>query len=405
MNRLNDPELVLRAQDGDTAAFEELVKRHLKGVRIEAAGILGDRFDEEDVAQEAFLRAFQKLSSLGPPFCFGSWIRQIARNIARNTVSRTPRIVPLEQAHIIKCSTVPEENNHTEQASLIVRAISKLSSPLRETTRLAYLSRNSHQQVADKLCIPIGTVKSRLWKSRSMIRKDVIRMNHKGRNPSSAGIIPAITILELPEETMKIRSEGPGLYFGSILREGHTEVCKFFDYPGGVLTQTVHTHVLREIEILGRKCMEVIIEHSDCEPIEPNVLDYFEPLESGYRWIMRTVADGSCPQTRFMNEDDELFPLKYSTGEHDSYVARAVKLSIGDKQYGECLAVFWGWEGGTPAESFFSKNGRQVLHRRYVGPDAPVSSSYEYSNLDGEYCRTFRSIEYHLWYDTVLIEP
>jgi hypothetical protein len=229
-------------------------------------------------------------------------------------------------------------------------------------------------------------------------------MNHKGRNPSSAGIVPAITILELPEETMKIRSEGPGLYFGSILREGHTEVCKFFDYPGGVLTQTVHTHVLREIDILGRKCVEVIIEHSDCEPTEPNVLDYFEPIESGYRWIMRTVADGSCPQTRFMNEDDELFPLKYSTGEHENYTARVVKLSIGDKQYGKCLAVFWAWGDGTPAESFFTKEGRQILHRRYVGPDAPVSSSYKYSNLDGENCRTFRDIEYHIWYDTVLIE-
>lgn len=404
MNRLNDPELVQRAQDGDTAAFEELVKRHLRGVRIEAACILGDRFDEEDVAQEAFLRAFQKLSSLGPPFCFGSWIRQIARNIARNTVSRTPRTVPLEQAHFIKRSTVPDEDNHIEQASQIVRAISRLSSPLRETARLAYLSRNSQQQVASRLSIPMGTVKSRLWKARSMIRKDVSRMSYKGRNPSSAGIIPAITILELPEETMIIRSEGPGLYFGSILKGGHTEVCKFFDYPGGVLTQTVHTHVLREIDILGRKCMEVIIEHSDCEPIEPNVLDYFEPIESGYRWIMRTVADGVCPQTRFMNEDDELFPLEYSNGEHESYTARVVELSIGDKQYGKCLAVFWAWEDGTPAESFFTKAGRQVLHRRYVGPDAPVSSSYEYSNLDGEYSRTFRGIEYHLWYDTVLME-
>ena len=81
-----------------------------------------------------------------------------------------------------------------------------------------------------------------------------------------------------------------------------------------------------------------------------------------------------------------------------------VDLTIGDKRYGHCLAVFWAWQDGTPAESFYSSDGRQVLHRRYVGPEAPESQNYQYAGLKEEERKTFRGKEYRLWYDTVLME-
>jgi hypothetical protein len=119
---------------------------------------------------------------------------------------------------------------------------------------------------------------------------------------------------------------------------------------------------------------------------------------------MRVVADGEFPTTRFIEEGEELFPGSYRSGEHTDYVARAVELSIGSRKYGPCLAVFWGWEQGTPAESFFTMDGRQVLHRRYVGPDAAESRNYRYDNLLQEERRVFRGTDYRLWYDTVLTE-
>ncbi|NOQ23350.1 MAG: hypothetical protein GQ565_11985 [Candidatus Aegiribacteria sp.] len=50
-------------------------------------------------------------------------------------------------------------------------------------------------------------------------------------------------------------------------------------------------------------------------------------------------------------------------------------------EYGRSLAVFWGWENVIPAESFFTSAGRQVLHRRYAGTDAPDSQNYQYASL------------------------
>ena len=70
--------LVLAAKSGELSAFNDLVRRHQKGVKAVAFSFLGRAHDADDVTQEAFLRAFQKLDTLRPPFNFGAWVRQIA---------------------------------------------------------------------------------------------------------------------------------------------------------------------------------------------------------------------------------------------------------------------------------------------------------------------------------------
>ncbi len=408
MEKRSDEELTRAAQAGDISAFNDLVRRCRAGIMSELTGLMGNVHDAEDVAQEAFLRGFLKLSTLRAPYNFGGWVRQIARNIARNRLSRDPRFVVLdEQRAIDEYSESVDLDGYDadSQAELALLALSRLSSKLRETARLTYLSSYSQKQVARRLRIPLGTVKRRLWEGRAKMKKEVLNMSRTGRVAKPVTIVPDIRIEELPKERMEISTTGPGLYFGTVLKEGHQEVCRFFDYPGGVLTQTVQTQVVRKVNILGRKCYEVLIEHSDCEPPIPNILDYFNIAAQGFDWVMRVTADEIYPQTRFMKEGEELFPSSYSCGENEEYSARMVDLTVGDKRYGRCLAVLWGWQNdGTPAESFYISDGRQVLHRRYVGPEAPESQNYQYANLKEEERKTFRGKEYRLWYDTVLME-
>ena len=407
METRSDEELVRAAQAGDISAFNDLVRRCRTGIVTELTGLTGNIHDAEDVAQEAFLRGYLKLSTLRAPYNFGGWARQIARNIARNRLSRNPRFVVLDEQRFIDeySDAVDSGGDDTDsQAELALLALSRLSSKLRETSRLTYLSSYSQKQVARRLRIPLGTVKRRLWESRAKMKKEVLNMSRIGRNAEKVKLVPDIKIEELPDEVMEIVSTGPGLYFGTVLKEGHLEICRFFDYPGGVLTQTVQTQVVRKVNVHGRECYEVLIEHSDCEPPEPNILDYFNVTDQGFDWVMRVTADDTYPLTKFMKEGEELFPLSYSCGENKDYIARVVDLTIGDKLYGHCLAVFWAWQDGTPAESFYSSDGRQVLHRRYVGPEASESHNYRYANLKDEERKTFGGKEYRLWYDTVLVE-
>ncbi len=407
MEKQSDTKLVRAAQAGDIFAFNDLVRRCQTGIVAELTGLLGNIHDAEDVAQEAFLRGFLKLSTLRTPYNFGGWVRQIARNIARNRLSRDPRFVDLDEHHVIDEYSVAADlsiDDTDSQTELALLALSRLSSKLRETARLTYLSSYSQNQVARRLRIPLGTVKRRLWESRAKMKKEVLSMSRIGRSAEPVKLVPDIRIEELPDEEMEVNTTGPGLYFGTVLKTGHLEVCHFFDYPGGILTQIVQTQVVRKVNIQDRECYEVLIEHSDCEPPEPNILDYFNVTDQGFDWVMRVTADATYPRTRFMKEGEELFPSSYSCGENKDYSARVVDLTIGEKRYGRSLAVFWGCENGTPAESFYSSDGRQVLHRRYVGPEAPESQNYQYAGLMEEERKIFRGREYRLWYDTVLME-
>lgn len=406
MERPTERDLVLSARKGDLDAFGELAEGCRESVLIELTHLLGNRDDAEDVVQEALLRAYRKLSSLKEPYNFGGWVRQTARNIARNRLARGRYCISLEE-HL----TRSEADSETAETRVFdprevpaIVALSRLSSRLRETARLAYLNGYSQKQVAHRLGVPLGTVKRRLWDGRGRMKEEVLGMSRMQDEPDALKVVPKIVTKEVAGEEIRVGTQGPGLYFGSIMETSHVEVCDFFDYPGGILTQSVQTQVVREVNILGRDCFEVLIEHSDCEPPEPNILDYFHRTRNGFAWIMRVTADGKYPAARFMGKEGELFPLSYSTGDHRDYSARAVDLKVGDRDYGRTLAVFWGWKNGTPAESFYTLRGRQVLHRRFVGPDAPDSQNYSYDKLMEEERRVFRGTDYRLWYDTVLRE-
>ncbi len=399
---VSERELVAAAQAGDLSAFNELAKRCRAGILNELTGLTGNGHDAEDVIQEALLRSYLKLSTLKEPYNFGGWVRLIARNIARNRLRREQKFVQLREDSVQ--SPVLSNDDVSVKTELALLALSRLSSKLRETSRLTYLSSYSQKQVAIRLGIPLGTVKRRLWESRAKMKKEVMSMSRTGITPEPLNTVPVIKIKELPKVSMTIHATGPGLYFGTILEEGHRETCRFFDYPGGILTQTALSQVVRKTKIHHRDCFEVLIEHSDCEPQIPNVLQYFAGTPDGFDWVMIVTADESYPQTRFFKEGEELFPSSYSSGEWDEYSARVVNLTIGKINYGQCLAVFWSWENGTPAESFFTASGRQVLHRRYAGQKAPESQNYLYKDLSEESRKVFKGKEYRLWYDTILIE-
>ena len=86
-----DEDLVVRFRDGDEAAFETLVKRYEARIRKLAFGYLRDRMLAEDVAQESFLQAYQRIGTLGRPAAFRSWLYRIAINRAHDELRRRAR--------------------------------------------------------------------------------------------------------------------------------------------------------------------------------------------------------------------------------------------------------------------------------------------------------------------------
>lgn len=88
---LNDEELVLKSKNGDIDAFEELVCRYERKIYTIAYRLIGNRDDANDLAQEAFLKAFQGIKNFRGEASFQTWLCRITTNVCRDEIRRRSR--------------------------------------------------------------------------------------------------------------------------------------------------------------------------------------------------------------------------------------------------------------------------------------------------------------------------
>jgi len=177
-----DQRLVERTLAGELTAFEELIERHGQVVFRVAARVVG-RQGAEDVAQEAFPRAFHRLERLGAHGSFRAWLLQIAHNTALNELARrTPEPVgsgeETEPAAGPR-APVPEPARMLEESERRERLELKLSQ-LRDEHRVVLVLRDleglPYEQIAEITDAPTGTVKGRLHRARNELI-DLMRTN------------------------------------------------------------------------------------------------------------------------------------------------------------------------------------------------------------------------------------
>jgi RNA polymerase sigma factor (sigma-70 family) len=170
------------ARSGDHAAFGRIVAACQNTVTAVALAITRDVDASEDIAQEAFLNAWQHLERLHSPDSFLPWLRQIARNLARDHL-RKYRNRPLDGANAelalaMAADPGPQpmqqllEDEHETTAAELIAALPEDS---RETLLLFYREGQSSQQVAALLGITDAAVRKRLSRARQLVRDDLIR--------------------------------------------------------------------------------------------------------------------------------------------------------------------------------------------------------------------------------------
>ncbi len=166
-----------RSRRGDRDAFACLVRQYQGMVSGVALSRTGDVHQSEDLAQETFLLAWQKLAELDDVEKFPGWICSIARNLARNAVrkkSETERTgTPLEAE---STSTNPMESLiAAEQNALVGAALQKIPENYRESLILFYRGEQSTKQIADALDITEEAARQRLSRARKFLRKELER--------------------------------------------------------------------------------------------------------------------------------------------------------------------------------------------------------------------------------------
>jgi len=166
-----DLRLIRAAKQGDREAFTWLVRHYKRYVYKTAFDSLGDHMDAEDVAQEAFVRAFLSLSQLQEERAFPSWILTITTRLAFDTIKRRERTKAFNRDPERIMPTIQQDQTEGAiQRMLLINLMKNLSEEFRTVLVMREIQGRSYQEIADLLDIPMGTVRSRLHTARLQMR-------------------------------------------------------------------------------------------------------------------------------------------------------------------------------------------------------------------------------------------
>ena len=166
--------LVARARTGEVGALDELMNRHRARILNLAFQITRDRDLAEDCAQEAFVRAFSKLSGFRAQSSFGTWLYRIALNVALEKSRQTLTIRPVEDRIENKEEWVEEARappTDFDGQMALEWALDQLSEPLRVALILREWHGLSYEEMASACAVPVGTIRSRLSAARAEFRR------------------------------------------------------------------------------------------------------------------------------------------------------------------------------------------------------------------------------------------
>ena len=157
---------------GDVSRFEEIVRRWQGPLINLAYRFCRDRGRAEEMAQEAFLRAFRALGQWRKDSAFSTWLFALATNLYRSELRRTPaHISPLEEAGEIRDLRTFDGGLEDEDRDRAVRrAVYALPVKYREALILFYFHEKDVPETARSLGLPEGTVKARLFRGREILR-------------------------------------------------------------------------------------------------------------------------------------------------------------------------------------------------------------------------------------------
>lgn len=177
-----------RAREGDESAYAELLARHRDRIFSFLLRLLGSASDAEDVAQEAFVKAFTRLDSYDPARPFISWLFGIAHHAALDHLrARRPEALSLDDPDEAVEPADPARGAEASAAAvldaeLLEKLLAALPPLYREPLLLRYKEEMDLPEISRVLSLPEGTVKVRLFRARDMLKRKLEACGFDGEN-------------------------------------------------------------------------------------------------------------------------------------------------------------------------------------------------------------------------------
>jgi len=181
----NDNQLIQECLNGNTEAFGQLVQKYQERIYQSVARLLGNRTDASDVTQEAFVQAYEKLSSFRGESAFYSWLFRIAWN---NAMTWRRKRRPANSLESMRESTGVEPTDRnpvsapehplevSERQAMVRRALDSLTEEYRAVLVLKEMEDLSYEEIAGIVNCPVGTVRSRIHRGREELRQRLQRL-------------------------------------------------------------------------------------------------------------------------------------------------------------------------------------------------------------------------------------
>jgi len=180
--QLSDERLVELSLDGDEGAFGILVRRYQRRLTAFLGQLVGDMELARELSQEAFIRAWSALERFNPKYRFSTWLFRIAHNLGIDQLRRRRLLTtPLyrtdsegDEVEVVVPDLDKDPLGHLENralASELREVIDGLRPEYRELVLLRHFGGLSYQEIADFTKMPLGTVKNKLFRAHSVLRK------------------------------------------------------------------------------------------------------------------------------------------------------------------------------------------------------------------------------------------
>ena len=168
---------VIAAQAGDRAAFGELFVQYEKSIYAIALRRTGNPTEAQELVQDVFMQAMQKIEQLRAPEAFGGWLRQITVRMAINRITRRKVAFATEpevlEATVLGEGTPDQELMDKERQAQVRDGMARLRDMDRDTLEAFYVKGQSLAEMADEFDAPIGTIKRRLHVARKRLAVEV----------------------------------------------------------------------------------------------------------------------------------------------------------------------------------------------------------------------------------------
>jgi len=163
-------ELVTRAKRGDVSAFDQLVRRHLRAAYAVALAVLGRPADADDVAQDAFIAALERIDDCREPARFSGWLIKIVRNRALNALAKR-RLRDADE--LTERSSIADAPTDIALRRHLLAALATLTPVQREIVLLHDLDGWSHTELADALGLSEVNCRQHLFTARRALRTEL----------------------------------------------------------------------------------------------------------------------------------------------------------------------------------------------------------------------------------------